>query len=148
MLVNALPQLDGLQEKLGYVWLDYGKLIRALIHTTWANEHRDVPNQRMEFLGDSVLDLLSAEYLMAAMPDAREGDLSQKRANLVKTCALAQRARELGLGQYLQVGKGAEYLRDVESVLADLLEAIIGSAYLDGGMPAARAVAFRTGVLR
>lgn len=125
-------------------------LERALQHTSWANEQvpKTEPNERLEFLGDSVLDLLSAEYLMANMPESREGPLSMARANLVRTCALAQRARDIGLGEYLQVGKGAGNLREVESVLADTLEAIIGAAYIDGGIVAARNVALMAGVLK
>jgi ribonuclease-3 len=142
--------LQYLEDRLGYTWTKYELLERALQHTSWANEQcpKTEPNERLEFLGDSVLDLLSAEYLMASMPESREGPLSMARANLVRTCALAQRARDLGLGAYLQVGKGAHNLREVESVLADTLEAIIGAAYVDGGITAARQVAYMTGVLR
>lgn len=132
-----------LQVKLGYHWTDHRRLFEAFRHTSWANEQvpRRVPNERLEFLGDSALDLISAEYLFVTMPSEREGALSQTRSKLVRTGALAQRARELGLGDLLLVGKGADYLREVESVLADTLEALIGAAYMDGGIAAARQVA-------
>jgi ribonuclease-3 len=143
-------KLSQLEERLGYTWKSLALLESAFVHTSWANEQRpkSAPNERLEFLGDAALDLITAEYLMAAMPDVREGPLSQERARLVKTYSLAQRARELGLGQLLLVGKGADYLREVESVLADTLEAVIGAAYMDGGLEAARVVALNAGVLR
>lgn len=138
-----------LEEKLGYVWKDVRHLETAFQHTSWTNEQSSKvkPNERLEFLGDSCLDLIAAEYLMATMPDVREGPLSQERARLVRTCALAQRARELELGRMLKVGKGADYLREVESVLADTLEAVVGAAYMDGGLEAARQVALAAGVV-
>jgi ribonuclease-3 len=131
-----------LEERLGYRWNESWLLLAALSHSSWCNEQvpKQTPNERLEFLGDSVLDLVSAEYLYVSMPTAREGALSQTRSKVVHTGALARRARELGLGDLLIVGKGADYLRDVESVLADTLEALIGAAYLDGGIAAARQV--------
>lgn len=131
-----------LEKKLGYTWNNPQHLLKAFHHSSWANEVHIQPNERLEFLGDSCLDLISAEYLMANMPEAREGKLSQERAQLVRTSALAGRAKELQLGEMLQVGKGADYLREVESVLADTMEAVIGAAYLDGGLEAARQVAY------
>ena len=145
-----IEQFMDLQARLGHTWEDPELLWQALRHTSWCNEHpvKPEPNERLEFLGDSVLDLLSAEYLMAQMPEAREGRLSQARAQLVRECALGSRARAIGLGEMLLVGKGQDYIRNVESVLADAMEAIIGSAYRDGGITAARQVALHTGVLR
>lgn len=142
--------LQVLQERLGYKFDHPYALEKALRHTSWANEQ--VPkmesNERLEFLGDSVLDLLCAEWLMTQMPESREGPLSQARAKLVCMPALAQRAKELGLGELLQLGKGSVYLREVDSVLADAMEAIIGAAYLDRGLQAARMVATNVGILR
>lgn len=142
--------IEELQDRLGHKWNDPELLQRALRHTSWCNEHpeKPEPNERLEFLGDSVLDLLSAEFLMVRMPNDREDKLSQERAHLVRSSALAERARKLNLGQYLLVGKGSENLRRVESVLADALEALIGAAYMDGGLHAARMVAHSAGVLR
>lgn len=146
----SMEEFADLQHRLGYVWNDPEILREAFRHTTWCNEHpvKPSPNERLEFLGDAVLDLLSAEFLMVNMPTSREGALSQARTNIVKTCSLAMKSRELGLGQFILVGKGAEYLRDIESVLADTLEAVIGAAYTDGGLQAAREVAIATKVLR
>jgi len=149
--MNTIEQMWELQKKLGYKWEDWDFLFQAFRHTSWCNEHpaKPEPNERLEFLGDSVLDLLSAEWLMANMPaGTREGPLSQARALLVKTSSLASRAVENNIGRLLLVGKGAEGLREVESVLADLVEAIIGAAYADGGLSAARQVALGLGVLR
>jgi ribonuclease-3 len=148
MRIILQQDVEHLERMLGYEWRDRGELLTALIHTTWANETGVTPNQRLEFLGDSVLDLVSAEWLMVNMPSAREGVLSQARAGMVKASSLAQRSRELGLGGMILLGKGADYLRDVESVLADTLEAVIGAAYLDGGIEAARTVILNAGILR
>lgn len=137
-----------LAQKLGYEWQDFDTLLLAFRHSSWANEQapKAEPNERLEFLGDATLDLLSAEFLMAMMPDAREGVLSQARAQLVRASNLAARAKALGLGDLLMLGKGADYLREVESVLADTMEAVIGSAYRDGGIIAARVVAHHAGI--
>lgn len=143
-------ELAALEKKLDHIWSDPSLLIQAFSHTSWCNEQPSAtqPNERLEFLGDSVLDLLSAEFLMAKYPNEREGVLSQARAGLVKKNALAWRARELGLGSLLMVGRGANYLRDVDGVLADTMEALIGAAYADGGIHVARQVAMNAGVLR
>lgn len=125
--------LDELQERLGYRWKDQSLLVTALTHSTFGNENGIEHNERYEFIGDSVLDLVTAEWLMAEHPKKREGFLSQQRAQLVRTCALAQRARDLGLHEALMLGKGSSYLRGVESVLADALEAVIGALYRDCG---------------
>jgi ribonuclease-3 len=146
--VSGINAYRRLEEKLGYRWKDDSRLIHAFCHTSWANEQlpRQTPNERLEFLGDSALDLISAEYLYVMFPTEREGVLSQTRSKVVRTGALAERARSLGLGDLLFVGKGADYLREVESVLADTLEAVIGAAYLDGGLEAARQVVYAAGL--
>lgn len=143
-------KLSALEKKLGHIWSNPDLLLQAFQHTSWCNEQtsRCEPNERLEFLGDSVLDLLSAEFLMSKYPDEREGILSQARAGLVKKDALAWRARELELGPLLLVGRGAEYLRDIPGVLADTMEALIGAAYRDGGLQVARQVAMAAGVLQ
>lgn len=141
-------ELEALAARLGHEWRDRSTLELALVHSSYANPLGLTPNERLEFLGDSVLDLLSAEFLMLKNPAEREGFLSQRRAELVRMCALAERARELGLGELLLVGKGCDYLRTVPSVLADVMEACIGSAYVDGGLEAARRVARNAGILR
>ena len=119
----------------------------ALTHRSFTNERhgrgkrpaaRD--NQRLEFLGDSVLNLCVSELLMAAFPEADEGLLSRMRANLVNTDPLAEFGRTVGLGAALRLGRGSQASGDHEqaNVLADAVEALVGAAYLDGGLGAAR----------
>ncbi len=142
-------QYTDLAKRLGYEWQNAELLLQAFCHTSWCNEQpsRCEPNERLEFLGDSVLDLLSAEFLMTKYPTEREGVLSQARAGIVKKQALAHKAAELGLGHLLLIGRGADALRTTEGVLADTMEALIGAAYADGGLAAARQVAMAAGVL-
>lgn len=146
MQTERLDVVCDLAARLGHSWNDISILETALRHSSYAHQAGCSPNERLEYLGDSVLDLLSAEYLMARHPDQREGFLSQQRAELVRMCALAARARALGIGEALLVGKGGDYLRTTESVLADALEAVVGAAYVDGGLPAARQVVHNAGI--
>jgi ribonuclease-3 len=128
------------------VFRDRGLLERSLTHKSFANENR-VPshNERMEFLGDSVLNLIVSEYLMNACPDSSEGDLSRLRAAIVSEPALAVVARNIGLGAYIQLGRGEEQTggRDKDSLLADCLEALIASVYLDAGKDQAQTFVLR-----
>ena len=131
-----------LETVIGYRFKDPGLLQMALTHTSYANESR-VPvqhNERLEFLGDSVLQLVSADYLFHAYADRPEGDLTRIRASLVSEGALFQFAQEIGLGEYLRLGKGEERCggRTRPSVVSDAFEALIAALYLDGGMDAAR----------
>lgn len=120
-----------LQDKIGYAWRDVDLIREALTHSTYGNANGLSHNQRLEFLGDAVLDMVTAEWLMVTRPHAREGAMSQERAQMIQASALASRARELGLDRYLILKKSDEYLRQVESVLADVMEAVIGSVWLD-----------------
>lgn len=142
--------LQDLQLRLDYQWSEREFLMQALRHSSWCNEQPSKPksNERFEFLGDSVLDLLCAEFLMRKDPYAREGWLAQTRSSMVRESALAQRARDVGLGQFLIVGRGKDDIRMFDSVLADAMEAIVGAAYRDGGLEAARRVAVAAGILR
>jgi ribonuclease-3 len=125
-------------------------LPQALTHPSFANEQRKTSEpldaqsdyQRLEFLGDAVLGFVVGEALMTRFPDAREGELSQLRAQLVSTDALAAFAREVGLGSALRLGRGASasHDRDQASVLADALEAVIAAVHLDKGLDAARSL--------
>jgi len=117
----------------------------ALTHRSYTNERRgraprQRDNQRLEFLGDSVLNFCVSELLMAAFPDADEGLLSRMRANLVNAEPLAEYGRQIGLGPALRLGRGALASGDhlQTNVLADAVEALVGAAYLDGGLTAAR----------
>jgi len=112
-------------------------LVKALTHPSYSQEHEGViNNQRLEFLGDSVLNLVVAEYLFKVFPQRAEGDLTKMRARVVCEKSLAQMAGELHLGDYLLLGKGEEMSggRQRHSILADGAEAVIGAVYLDKGL--------------
>lgn len=132
-----------LEEKLGYKFRDRALLREALCHSSYANEHRDegfCSNERLEFLGDSVLGFITAETLFARHGALSEGDLTRIRAALVCEQSLHEVARELELGRYLKLGHGEEAGggRTRASILADATEAVFAAVYLDGGMEAAR----------
>ena len=135
-----------LQQTLAYTFKEPELLERALTHKSYANENK-VPyhNERMEFLGDAVLGLVISEYLMKACPDSTEGDLSRLRASVVSEPALASIARELDLGRHLLLGKGEELTggRNKDSLLADCLEALFASVYLDAGKDVAGTLILR-----
>jgi len=127
--------LVSLEKALGRVFVDRGLLRLALTHRSCPPPH----NERLEFLGDSMLDLATADLLYTAFPDAREGDLSQWRAALVNTVSLARLARGLGLGAVMELAKGERLSggEEKDSILANALEAVLGAVYLDGGYAAA-----------
>ena len=130
-----------LEKIIGYTFKDPGLLATALTHTSYANESR-VPvahNERLEFLGDSVLQIVSADYLFHAYADRPEGDLTRIRSSLVSEGALFQFAQEIHLGDYLRLGKGEERCggRERPSVVSDAFEALIAPLSLDGGMEVA-----------
>ncbi len=141
-----MPPLSNIQQLIVYPFNNAELLERALTHKSYANENR-VPyhNERMEFLGDAVLNLIVSEYLMKTCPDSTEGDLSRHRAAVVSEPALAAIARTLELGDYLLLGKGEEQTggRNKDSLLADCLEALIAAVYLDGGTEAATTFVMR-----
>ena len=131
-----------LEEKLGYAFRDRHLLEAALYHSSYANEHRgsDIQsNERLEFLGDSVLGMLVAEYLYRNFPDRPEGELTRMRADMVCEQTLAAVANRIGLGQHLLLGHGEEQGggRSRNSILADAVESVIAACFLDGGMEAA-----------
>ena len=115
-------------------------LIReAFMHSSYANEHRELhDNERLEFMGDAVLQLWSSEHIFPLEPKLSEGKMTKLRANLVCEKALAMYARELGLGQFLMLGYGEERSggRNKDAILADMFEALLGALYLDQGMDA------------
>lgn len=129
-------KLDPLIKALGHPFNDVQLLDLALTHRSQGNHN----NERLEFLGDSIVNFLIAEDLYERFPQAREGQLSRLRARQVKGATLAEVAREFNLGDYLRLGSGelksGGYRRD--SILADSLEAVIGAIYLDAGMQVAR----------
>ena len=137
--------MDRLEEKLGYRFRDRGLLEHAMTHSSYANEHRGsglTSNERLEFLGDSVLGMVVADYLFTAHPDMPEGELTRTRAALVCEGSLHEAARSLDLGQYLRLGKGEDAGggRKRPSILADATEAMLAAIYLDGGMEAVRPI--------
>lgn len=132
-----------LEESLGYHFQNERLLILAITHTTFAYEAQQESlsdNQRLEFLGDSILGMAVAEYLYEKYPDFSEGELTRRRALLVNKNYLAQKAKEVNLGQYLFLGKGEEKIggRSNFTNLSGVLEAIIGAIYLDGGFQEAK----------
>jgi ribonuclease-3 len=137
----------GLPEKLGYKFKKKKHVLeQALIHKSHGNESRldiapaDRDNERLEFLGDAVLDFAVSDHLYELFPSASEGELSKRRAALVNERTLAELARRLGLGEVVLLGKGEESSggRDKDSILSNLVEAVVAAIYLDGGMDAAR----------
>lgn len=133
MDVRRTQQLGALQRRIGYIWLDQTHIDRATTHSSYGNAHGVPHNERDEFLGDSVLDLVTAEWLMTRHPDKREGFMSQRRAELVRKETLARHARLIGIDAALRVNERDLYLTTVDSVLADAFEATVGALYLDSG---------------
>lgn len=131
------------EERIGYQFDNLDLLATALTHSSYSNEKRLSKyecNERLEFLGDAVLELISSECIFRSNPSLPEGDLTRIRASYVCEPTLALCARELGLGEYLFLGKGEAMTggRDRDSVLSDAMEATIGAVYLDGGFARAR----------
>jgi len=136
--------LAALEAALGHRFADRTLLERALTHPSRAQEQgAGSDNQRLEFLGDAVLELVVGESLYAAHPDWREGDLTQARAALVNGRTLAQRAKRLGLGGWVRLGRSGEAFDVQPKILTDVFEAVVGALYLDGGIEAARALVRR-----
>ena len=134
--------IKDLEQAIGYRFHNINLLQNALTHSSYANEryHNSLAsNERLEFLGDSILGMVVAEYLYRNFPDRPEGELTRMRADMVCELALAPVANRLGLGQHLMLGHGEEQGggRSRESILADAVESVIAACYLDGGMEAA-----------
>jgi ribonuclease-3 len=141
----ARPEPTALLERLG-VHLDPELLVLALTHRSFAHEAGGIPtNERLEFLGDTVLGLVVTEALFRRHPDLSEGDLARMRAATVSQRALAAVARTLGLGKYVLLGKGEIRTRGFEkdSILSDTVEALIGATYLSHGLEVSRALVHR-----
>jgi ribonuclease-3 len=136
-------ELRSFQRRLGYEFRDDTLLRLALTHRSYAHENQiGEQNERLEFLGDSVLGLVSGEHLFARHPDLPEGQLSRRRSFLVSEPTLARMAAEIRLGRVMRLGIGEDRSggRDKPSLLADSLEAVFGAVFLDGGLKAARKV--------
>ena len=131
--------LSRFEKVLGYTFRDRALLVQALTHSSFVNEqkiNKKPDYERLEFLGDAVLEMISSAYLYRTFPDKKEGEMSKIRASLVCEGALAFDARQLGIREYIQLGKGEEATggRSKESIIADVMEAVIGALFLDGGI--------------
>lgn len=132
-----------LEEKIGYQYQNKALLQQALTHSSFANEQKINKGQdyeRLEFLGDAVLELVSSEFLFKSNPDMPEGRLTRLRSSMVCEPALAYCAKDLQLHQFIRLGKGEEQTggRRRDSIVSDVMEAVIGSLYLDGGLAVAK----------
>ena len=135
--------LKELEHRIGYTFQDFALLKKAMSHSSYVNEEH-LPkyecNERLEFLGDAVLELVSSEFLFHNNPKLPEGELTKTRASMVCEPSLAMCARDIGLGDYLLLGKGEEATggRKRDSITSDAMEALIGAIYLDGGFTNAK----------
>ena len=140
---KEVTDIKKFQEVIGYHFHDEKLLRQALTHSSFANEkhlkkHSD--NERLEFLGDAVLEIISSEFLYKEYPDKPEGELTKLRASIVCEPTLALCTKDIALGEYLLLGKGEDQTggRGRKSILSDALEAVIGAIYLDGGFANAK----------
>ena len=135
-----------IEMKLGYRFNDRRLLALAFVHRSFVNENREITahNERLEFLGDSILGLLIADYLYRYLPETPEGDLSFLRSRLVEASSCCQYIQQLGVEEFLLMGKGERMNdgRGRDSILSDLFEAVIGAIFLDGGLEAAQRFLF------
>lgn len=141
--------LAQLEQKIGYRFQNIAMLKHAITHSSYANEHhmkREDNNERLEFLGDAVLEMISSENLYRNNPTRPEGELTKQRASLVCEPTLAQCANAISLGDYILLGRGEEQTggRLRKSILSDAFEAVIGAIYLDGGFTNAKDFIERT----
>lgn len=135
--------LQNLEERIGYRFQNRALLKQALTHSSYTNEqkiNRTKNYERLEFLGDAVLELAASDFLFRGSPDMPEGELTKQRASMVCEPSLAFCARDLELGQFILLGRGEEATggRERDSIISDVVEAVIGAVYLDGGMEPAK----------
>jgi ribonuclease-3 len=141
--MNKEYTISLLQDRIGYHFKDESLLKQAITHSSYTNEqkiNRSGHYERLEFLGDAVLELVSSEFLFTTGKDMPEGEMTKVRASLVCEPALAFCASDLELGQFILLGKGEEATggRDRDSIVSDVMEAIVGAIYLDGGFASAK----------
>lgn len=127
------------EQKIGYTFKNKDLLIQAFTHSSLVNEqkiNKKPDYERLEFLGDAVLEMISSAYLYKTYPDKKEGEMSKIRASLVCEPALAYCSEQINIKKYIQLGKGEEATggRNKESIIADVMEAVIGALFLDGGI--------------
>ncbi|MBQ4536309.1 MAG: ribonuclease III [Lachnospiraceae bacterium] len=140
--------LEMLEERIGYQFKDRSLLKRAITHSSFMNEqkiNKTGDYERLEFLGDAVLELVTSEFLYKEHPEVPEGDLTKMRASIVCEPSLAFCAKDLELGQFIYLGRGEECTggRKRDSITSDAMEAVAGAIYLDGGMEAVRTFIYR-----
>lgn len=140
--------LSSLEEKIGYVFKDKNLLKNSLIHRSFGNEnwkYKNISNERMELLGDAVLDLVVTEYLYKNFASSSEGELAKLKSMVVSEPVLARISKELGLGEYLLLSKGEEMTggRVRSSILGDVFEAILGAVYLDSSFEESKEIALK-----
>lgn len=140
---RMLEKMYRLEKTIGYTFKNRDHLLLALTHSSYANEKKREKlssNERIEFLGDAVLNIIISEYIYGSFTDLSEGDLTKTRASIVCESSLMKCADRIGLGSYLLLGRGEENTggRTRTSILSDAFEALIGSIYIDGGLPEAR----------
>lgn len=142
---EAIRRLSDVEERIQYRFHDISLLATALTHSSWANEHNTPHNERLEFLGDAVLEINVSRTLYDRFPQEREGEMTRLRSRLVSEGKLAELARSLSLGDYLFMGRGEEAQggRERPALIADAMEAVLGAVYLDGGHEAASALVHR-----
>ena len=134
-------EVPKIEEKVGYTFENKDFLIQSFIHRSFINEYREGPlqhNERLEFLGDSVLGLIVADYLYHRLPAYPEGQLSQLRSKLVDATSCSEYLQKLSLSPYILLGRGEVSGRSKPSILADVFEALLGAIYLDGGLTIAK----------
>ena len=141
-------KLRELMEKIGYEFDDIKLLKEALIHRSYANEHGEIENinnERLEFLGDAVLDLISTEYIYTKEKDDNEGDLAKLKSRIISEPIFSAVSKEIALGEYLFLSNGEEITggRDRKSILGDAFEALIGAIFMDSGFDEAKRIALK-----
>lgn len=146
-LETILKLAPEIERKLGYRFQDKNLMALAFVHRSYINENRSITehNERLEFLGDSILNLLISDYLFRYLPNTPEGDLSYLRSRLVEASSCVTYVQKLDVTGYLLLGKGERMNdgRGRDSILADLFEALIGAIYLDGGIESAKKFLFK-----
>lgn len=149
--MNAIEELlarsQEIEEKIGYAFIDKKLFLLAFVHRSFFNEHRDLVdqhNERLEFLGDSVLGLIISDYLYTHLPKEPEGQLSHLRSQIVEAGRCVQFVHQLGIAQYVLLGRGERMNdgRGRDTILADLFEAMIGAIFLDGGLDGVKSFFF------
>ena len=136
--------MQAFEKNLGYEFKNRELIVTALTHTSYAHERQVESYERLEFLGDAVLQLLTSKYIYKNYPDFPEGKMSRMRANIVCEATLSQIAKKLMIGEFARLGKGEELTggRERASILADMVEATLAAIYLDGGLEKAQEVIF------